>query len=87
MVTFPGTPPEVMLPEMRHFMGERREDFGKCPRCKVRRVRSDFISNIFRINRICEALSGEKTIGAGVPLYGNEAGGKLPAKSSRLKKS
>ena len=63
----------MVLPEMHHFMHQRREHLGGRPAGEVGGVEGDFVRHLLRVGEAGEALAGEIAVGSLVPLHGDQA--------------
>ena len=67
----------MVLPEMGHFMHERRKRLGRRAVGEVGRVEGDFVGDFLRVGDAGEAVAGEVAVGSLVPLHGDQAGREL----------
>jgi hypothetical protein len=69
MVSFSRLLPEVVLPQMYHFMREGCEHLIRFPGGKVGWIKRDLIGYFFWVSSIYEALPGEEAESALMPLH------------------
>ena len=74
---------EMVLPEMGHFMRQRRQRSRRRAAGEVGRVQGDFVGHLLRVADAGEPLAGKIAVGSLVPLHGDEAGRELCRRTAR----
>ena len=64
----------MVLPEMYHFVNQGGDNLPGLPVGETERIEGYFIGNFLGVGSLSESLSAKITIGAFMPLHGNQTG-------------